>query len=95
MAHDLINTWSIIINDNTYRLTPAFFTNTHIKERKRWSATFTGCSFFEPATDIMEIIDSINGKHFYWVFDTDIPSLVVKFTTESDMITACDKKNLL
>src|SRR2546421_10664322 len=87
----LKETWSIIIENEFYRITPAFFKKENIEQRNSWVSKFKGLSRKDNKQKIKNIFEYMGEMNFYWrdktEFNTD-NNLYVEFKKESDLISA-------
>ena len=87
----LKETWSIIIENEFYRVTPAFFKKENIEQRNLWVGKFKGLSREDNKHEIKNIFEHMGGMNFYWrdktEFNTD-NNIYIEFKRESDLISA-------
>src|SRR5215212_1193394 len=94
ITHMLKDTWVIIICDQFFRLTPAFYKRSEIMERNNCVAKFKNVPRNANKFDIIDMFHTIGGKNFYWKDATLFPNdhnLYVEFQDESALISACNR----
>src|SRR4051794_1757960 len=85
--HLLKNIWSIEINTTLCRVVPGHFQKSHIAERNRFVAKFSGFSRNTPTPNILEALKVHDARNAYYPTDKD--EVHVEFPTEQLMIKAC------
>ena len=90
----LKESWSMIIENNFYRIRPAFFKKEDFEKRNTWVGKFKGIQRDSKAHDIKAIFDHMRGMNYYWrnkeKFVND-DNIYVKFKTENDLLNALHK----
>ena len=90
----LKDTWVIIICDQFFRLTPAFYKRSEIMERNNSVSKFKNVSRNTNKSDIIDMFKAVGGKNFYWKDATQYPgdqNLYIEFQDESALISACNR----
>src|SRR6266480_3560451 len=87
----LKESWTIIIDNEFYRILPAFYKRSDIEKRNKWVAKFKGFNRDDNKSLIINALKSQSGKNFYWCENIEDDNLYVEFKSESDLISATNK----
>ena len=84
------NFWAIPINGTLHRFMPAYFTRSHIRNCKRYTAKFTGFPLGISAHSFLNILEGLHGKNAYCT-NALAEEILVEFELAVHMNLACTR----
>ena len=73
----LKETWSLIIQNEFYRIVPAYYKRGDIERRNRWVAKYKGFKKDDSCYDIKEIFEQLGGVNFIEKILINIPIMII------------------